>query len=227
MFNIALTSDWPSTPNTGILEFMRRRRAHPRIAWMPPCTKTGREIFPAAQARFAAHGFPYLEFCDIDEQPDETQLANLDCYDIIYLTGGDPIAFRQNILHTGCAQLLRQCLDAGRLIVAASGGSMQLTPNISLYRLLTTSLDEVITHRGEFEGPNIVHFELLPHLNRFDPSFLELVRRYSEHVSHEVLVLADGAAVLVSDHHEVACLGQVLHFADGIPTRIGAPATQT
>jgi hypothetical protein len=58
----------------------------------------GRERFPAAQELFKSHGFSDLEYCDIDEEPDEGQLARLDQYDVVYLTGGDPIGFRRNIL---------------------------------------------------------------------------------------------------------------------------------
>jgi hypothetical protein len=42
----------------------------------------GRERFPAAQALFESYGFSALDFCDIDEEPNEAQLARLDQYDI-------------------------------------------------------------------------------------------------------------------------------------------------
>ena len=178
MSNLALTSDLPSTPNPVVFNRMRRGNPHPRIAWIPPITRVGRERFPAARAVFGMHGFSDVEYCDIDEDPDEGQLAHLDHYDVLYLTGGDPIAFRRNILRTGLLAPFRRCLAAGRLIVGASGGSMQLTQNVSLFRLLTAPLDDVLAHHGEYDGLGLVGYEILPHLNRLDASFLEKVRRY-------------------------------------------------
>jgi len=224
VLNIALTSDLPSTANQVIFDFMRNRRPCPRIAWVPPFTRMGREHFPAAQELFAAYGFSDIEYCDIDDEPNEEQLAGLDQYDVIYLTGGDPIGFRHNILRTGLPTRLRQCLAAGRLIVAASGGSMQLTKNVSLFRLHTASLDEVFANRGEYEALSIVEYEILPHLNRFEPSFLEMVRCYSERVVHDVIALADGAALLYANCDDYMCLGRVTRFRNGVMTEIGAAA---
>ena len=75
--NIALTSDLPSTANQVVFDFMRNGRPYPRIAWVPPFTSMGRERFPAAQELFAAYGFSDLEYCDIDEELNEEQLAGL------------------------------------------------------------------------------------------------------------------------------------------------------
>jgi peptidase E len=218
--NIALTSDLPSTANQVVFDFMRNGRSCPRIAWVPPFTSMGRERFPAAQELFAAYGFSDLEYCDIDEELNEEQLAGLNQYDIIYLTGGDPIGFRRNILRAGLAARLRQCLEAGRLIVTASGGSMQLTKNVSLFRLLTCPLDEVLANRGAYEALSVVGYEILPHLNRFENSFLETVRRYSERVAHDVIALADGAALLHMDCDAYKCVGQVSRFRNGVITPI-------
>jgi peptidase E len=224
MLNIALTSDLPSTPNRAVFDFMRSGRPHPRIAWVPPFTSVGRERFRAAQELFAAYGFSNLEYCDIDEGPNQEQLDGLDQYDIIYLSGGDPIGFRRNILRAGLPALLRQCLDAGRLIVAASGGSMQLTKNVSLFRLLSAPLEEVLDSRGEYEALGAIEYEILPHLNRFEVSFLETVRRYSERVAHDVIGLADGAALLHTSRDNYRCVGQTTRFRNGVMTPIEAAA---
>jgi peptidase E len=224
MLEIALTSDFPSTGTQGVLDLMRKGDPCPRIAWVPPYTQMGRERFPAAQQVFAAYGFSELEYCDIDQAPNFEQLARLDQYDVIYLTGGDPIGFRHNMLRTASYTRLRQYLATGHLIVAASGGTMQFTKNVSLFRLLSTSLDEVIATHSEYEAAGIVTYEILPHLNRHAPSFLELVRRYSEHVAHDVLGLADGAALLYKKSDNYTCLGRVVRFRKGVASEIGESA---
>jgi peptidase E len=131
---------------------------------------------------------------------------------IIYLTGGDPIGFRRNIVRAGLPARLRQYLTAGRLIVTASGGSMQLTKNVSLFRLLTTPVDEVLASRGEYEALSVVEYEILPHLNRYETSFLETIRRYSEGVANDVIGLADGAALLYTNCDDYKCVGQATRF---------------
>jgi peptidase E len=110
------------------------------------------------------------------------------------------------------------------LIVAASGGSMQLTKNVSLFRLLTVPLDEVSANRGEYEALGVVDYEILPHLNRFEPSFLETVRRYSKRVAHDVIGLTDGAAVLHRSSDDYWCVGQATRFRSGVMTPIDTAA---
>jgi hypothetical protein len=39
---------------------------------------------------FRSLGISTIEIGDIDEEPDEQQLARLDRYDALYFTGGDP-----------------------------------------------------------------------------------------------------------------------------------------
>lgn len=220
VLNLALTSDLPSTANQAVFDFMRSGNPSPRIAWIPPFTGLGHELFPSAQELFAMYGFSDLEYCDIDQEPDEDQLVHLDWYDILYLTGGDPIGFRRNILRVGLDGRLRQYLTTGGLVVAASGGSMQLTKNVSLFRLLNEALEAVLENRDDYEALAIVDYEILPHLNRFQPSFLETVRRYSEQVHHDVIGLADGAAVLHQGRDSYWCAGQATRFHSGVVTPI-------
>ena len=94
---LALTSDFPATPNEAVFGSMRARGKRPRIAWIPPYTDTGRERFIRAKEQFAAHGFTEIEYRDIDETPDQALLHQLVGYDVLYLTGGDPLRFRRNI----------------------------------------------------------------------------------------------------------------------------------
>lgn len=222
--NLVLTSDLPSTANEVVFDLMRRRGMPSKIAWIPPITDLGRKRFTSAQAQFESHGVVGLEYCDIDEEADETQLSRLDEYDIVYLSGGDPITFRRNILRIGLSVRLRRCFAAGRLVVAASGGSMQFTKNLSLFRLQGATLDEVFADRSDYEALGTVQYELLPHLNRFDRKFLETVRMYSERVNHDIIALADGSAVLHTSPDEYQCIGEAVRFRKGVVAPIDGAA---
>ena len=187
-------------------------------------TSTGRARFPAAQALFRSLGVPGLEYCDIDEELNERQLALLNEYDVVYLTGGDPVVFRRNIRQHGLAERLGACVTAGRLLVAASGGAMQLTKNVSLCRLLSGTVDDVVGAHADYEGLSIVGYEILPHLNRLDAPFLERVRRYSELLPHDVIALEDGAAMIHAGVGSPRCTGRAVRFRRGIESSIDEAA---
>jgi peptidase E len=147
---LVLTSDFPGTPNEAVSECMRARTDKPRLAWIPPFTDRGEDRFARAKAQFAAHGFREIAYCDIDEAPDHALLSQLTGFDVVYLTGGDPLRFRRNITRVNLGDRLRECLVAGGLVIGASGGALQLTPNISLYRLIDLPIEQVEAERAEY-----------------------------------------------------------------------------
>lgn len=197
--NLVLTSDFPATPNEAVMKAMTRAAANPRIAWLPLSAESLRTHFETAQRSFAALGLVRLEPIDVGKQPGATQLALIDECDVLYVTGGDPILFRDALVRFGVREGLKQRVQRGGCVVAASGGAMQFTPNLSLFRLLGTPVSRVISERDEFAAIGAVGFELLPHLNRQSADLLDAAERYAEHVPAQVIALSDGAAVLVSD----------------------------
>ena len=220
MTGLSLTADWPSSPNAAVVERVKAAARNPRIAWITPFTRSGRERFPLACRRWETLGFSNLEYCDIDEEPDPNQLSTLERYDVVYLSGGDPVAFRARLLGSQLGENLRRYLEAGGAVVCASGGSMQFTPNVSLYRLKTVDWEAVVADRDMYDGLGIVDYELLPHMNRFDTKLLDKVRRYSERVPHPIIALADGAA-LIQDTAGFRCAGQAVRYQNGVVSPMG------
>jgi peptidase E len=213
MLNLALTSDFPSTPNEAVAAHLRVVAPTPRVAWVAPQSSlAARTRFLAAQLVFRTLGVDRLEYCAIDDGAESMQL---DQYDAVYLTGGDPVLFRRNIQRNNLASHVREFIAGSRLVVAASGGAMQLTANVSLFRLQTSTVDEVLEHHARYEGLGIVPFEVLPHLNRHDDIFLEKVRLYSKFIPHSILALADGAAVVYVDGAPTIT-GQAVRFLHGV-----------
>ena len=215
---LILTSDFPAKGNDEIFRYLKTQHANPSIAWIPPFTDAARERFSKACEIFRSQGFPNLAYCDIDQEMDPAQLENLGDYDVVYLTGGDPIIFRRQILRSGLSYYLRQFLQNDGVLIAASGGSMQLTKNLSLFRLHTASLSETLAARDEFEALSVVDYELLPHYNRFGEDFIAKVRQYSEHVDHEIVALNDGAALIHASSSEYDCIGTMIRFRNGKAT---------
>ena len=75
--NVILTSDFPSSAHPRVVERMKAVAPQPRIAWVAPDSADGHAHFDHASARFAELGFDQLEYCDIDEEKDDVQLAYL------------------------------------------------------------------------------------------------------------------------------------------------------
>ncbi|MEP7314037.1 MAG: Type 1 glutamine amidotransferase-like domain-containing protein [Pseudomonadota bacterium] len=213
--NLVLTSNLPSTSTNAVLASMRSTRPRPRIAWIPPHTEAGHKRFEAARGQFRGLGFDAVDCCDIDRERDEAQLAGLPDYDIIFLSGGDPVRFRRSLYASGVHALLTKAIAAGRLVIAASGGSMLLTNNVSLFRLQSHPLIDVIEQRMNHETLNLVPYEFLPHLNNHPPAFLETVRLYSEQIAHDIVGLVDGGAILHTSSKDYEIVGRAVVFHRG------------
>ncbi len=213
--NLILTSDFPSTANAAVVDRIKTAAPEPRIAWIPPFTDKDGVHFSEAERLFGDAGLGQLEYLDIDENLDQVQLAYLHEFDVIYLSGGDPVRFRYNAIRAGLSGRLRQCAALGRLIVGASGGALLLTPNVSLSRLQTESVEEVIATRGRFAALGAVTFELLPHANRVDAGFIDKVRRYTEQTETDVLAVADGGAIISTSADAFDHVGTITRYRHG------------
>ena len=131
---IALTSDFPSTANQAVINLISTKGSRPRIAWIPPNIHTGQQHFEGAKEKFLSFGFANLEFYDLKKAAIEIKMRPLNQYDVIYLSGGSPVEFQRSIVRAGLDVVLKQSLPKDALILGASGGAMQFTPNISLFR---------------------------------------------------------------------------------------------
>lgn len=213
--NLILTSDFPAIANPEIVERIKAVAAEPRIAWIPAFTDQDGAQFAEAGWRFRAAGFDRLEQLDVDEDLDHVQLAYLHEFDVIFLSGDDPVRFRYNAMRAGLAGRLRQCAELGRLIIGASGGALLLTPNVSLFRLQSEPLEDVLRARGRFAAMGAVTFELLPHANRADARLLEQVRRYSEQADTDIVAVADGGAIFPTSPDAFEHVGSVTRYRRG------------
>lgn len=167
---------------------------------------------------FRSLGATDIEFLALDEERQSD--AELEGFDTVYLSGGDPVIFRQHLRRTGMAERLRTFIATGRLVMGASGGAMQLGANVSVFRLLSESVDDIVANAATFDGLHSVDFGFLPHLNRHGEAFLEKVRKYSESVHHDIVAVNDGAAVAVSSGN-VTCLGRGIRWSRGIKRPMG------
>lgn len=212
---LILASDFPESPTPSVVAALQERAVDPRIAWIPPHTDATGAVFAAAQARFEALGLTQLECLDIDEDCDPVQLAYLHEFAVIVLSDGDPVRFRYNAMRSGLLGRLRQCVTAGCTIVGIGGGALLLTPNVSVLRLEHEALDAVMATRGRFDALAAVPYELLPHADRRQPSFLATVQEYSARVEHDVVALADGGVLFHNGTGAPAGEGGITRYRKG------------
>lgn len=221
--NLILTSDFPSNPHAAVVERIRAVARNPRVAWIAPASATRRLRFLSARYSFGALGLGNIT--NIELLPPSTahhRLAN--DFDVVYLSGGSPVPFRASLAKSGLDSRLVDFVTDGGLVVAASGGAMQLTQNLSLYRLVTSDVDDVIAARHAYEGLGVVDVEFLPHLNRHAPSFMAKVQQYSETVPNDIVALEDGGALWWADQGDISCAGRGIRIRHGVVSPLEAAA---
>ena len=213
--NLILTSDFPVTPNAKVVSALQAQGTEPRIAWIPPHTEGSAEAFAIAKQQFGALGLNAVECLDIDEDRDEVQIAYLHEFDVVFLSAGDAVRFRYNAIRSGLSGRLRQCAAAGRVIAAAGGGALLLTPNVSVMRLEDETVDAVLATRGRLDALGAVDYEMLPHRDRWAEHVRERVRAYSAVIDHDVVALADGSAIFHMNGAPPATDGNLTRYRKG------------
>ena len=74
---------------------------------------------------------------------------------------------------------------------------------------------DVLATRARFEALGAVPYELVPHRDRLPASFLDRVQAYSAHLDHDVIVLADGGALLHLGSAPPASDGAITRYRKG------------
>jgi dipeptidase E len=209
---LILTSSFPIEGNDAVFERLKTMHVNPRIAWIPPRPDVSGKYFPHARDTFAKHGFTRLDAVNLDQLAEGLDLN--DAFDFIYLTGGDPIVFRDNALRAGLAAQLRTFLDRGGVVIGASGGAMLLTQNVALFKLEGGTFADALAARDQLGALAFVDYELLPHANRFDAALVGNLRDYAHGASCNVMALNDGAAVLHTTASDYECIGVVARYTE-------------
>lgn len=212
---LILTSGFPATPVPAVAARIAASAPAPRVAWIAPLTAPGRAAFTIGCGQFAALGITAVEYCDIDEETDDVQLAYLREFDVVYLADGDAVRFRYNMLRTGLGGRLRQAIAAGRLLIGDGSGATLFTPNVSAARLPVEPLAEVMTTRERYGGLGLVEVEVLPHLASLSAEVIQAVRGYSAAIPHDLLTLAPGAALLAAPGAALETHGVIVRYRAG------------
>lgn len=195
---VILSSNFPR-PGNGAIAARLRNEGVERIHWL--AGSPDEERYQSACAEFAAHDFFDVKAVAIGT----LDIGALSAADGLYFSGGDPLVFSATLARSTVADQLARVTEPW--LLGASGGAMQLTPNLSLFRLQQHSVAEVLRERDRFAALGIVVFEILPHHDRHTASLLDAVRHYSEGVDNDIWCLADGAAVWLDADGSLSVIG--------------------
>ncbi len=187
-----------------------------KIAYIPSGGDKDRQYFQNICEHYKKLGFEDFLFFDLDDEYDPTKIDELLACHIIHLSAGDPIYFNQNIKRRNFVRVLRNFVDQGGILVGVSGGSLQLTKTVAIYKAFIGNLDGITyeDYEGLF-GLNLVDFEFLPHFNRWNQGFIDKVKSYSAKFSCLIFACRDGDGIVVNDT-EIEFVGDIVKIENGI-----------
>jgi peptidase E len=206
---LVLTSDLPRPGNTEVGRYLVEHASIETLTWT--AAVHDENVFQAARAEFESIGIREvvpLSLTDLSRSHGDRSSAT-------YLSGGDPIRFREALIASTFGLWLSDAFASGSVLLGASGGAMQFTTNLSIFRLLEQDLDSVLEQRENYKGLGLVSFEVLPHFDRHSPEFIEKVRLYSERINNDIWCLPDGTAVAVVGHGSVVPIGNPKRLTAG------------
>jgi hypothetical protein len=184
---VVLTSNFPRAGNEAVAAIVHRECADGGWAWLSP--RAGAHRFEDARRELASYGLG--DVVALSSGLADSSAAGR----ALILSGGEPIGYREEVLQAQAHRWWPQRAPSSGLVVAASGGAMLLTLNVSSFRLLTCNVETVVNERDAYPALEWVPFEVLPHANRQTPSFVEKVARYAAPTGARVWCHPDGAAV--------------------------------
>lgn len=184
---VLLASDFPKPGNEAIADFLHAR-VRGAVAWIAPGSSVERQAI--AREQFAASGFD--EWVAVTSDASKALASS----PILYLPGGSPLEHLTSMGSPEWRARLARHLAQGGWVVGASGGAVALSANVSVFRLLTRNVDEVVRTRDEHEGLQLVPFEIIPHWEGATDAFGASARAYRSRTEAEVWLLPDASAIV-------------------------------
>lgn len=122
-------------------------------------------------------------------------------YDGIYISGGNTFWLLEKIQQSGCAQVIRDFVNEGKLYISTSAGSVIAGPDIyPTYRI--TKAEKAKKLKG-YKGLGLVDFVIFPHwgspLPYFKDNYLNRRLEHAYNKDHKIILLTDNQYIIVED----------------------------
>lgn len=179
-----------------------------------PSTPESISFYESIKKHYIGLGFKKVKCFDIHNSFDNNGLSELLSCSAIHLSAGDPIYLSSRIKQLGLNSHLVKYCEEGGIIIGNSGGSMQVTKSVNLYKLFFDGLEKVIKEFDDLLVLGLVDFEFLPHYNRHKKEFIALVQQYTVRLDITVYGCADGGAIII-DNKKLKFIGETYKIKSG------------
>lgn len=180
-----------------------------KIGYIPSTEDKEKKYFHTKVQYYLEYGIQYFMFFDLYSEFDPLKIKELLSCDILYLSAGNPIEFREAIKKRKMDKVLRNYFEKGGIIVGVSGGAVQLGKSANLFQLFIGDSNE-----DELDTLNFVDFEFLPHYNRWNDEFKREVLSYSKTAGTTVYAGNDGDGLIVHEDGTVQMIGDIVVIND-------------
>lgn len=174
-----------------------------KIGYIPSTEDREKMYFNAKVQYYRNYGIQNMMFFDLYSEFKLSQVDELLTCDIIHLSAGNPIEFRNAIQKRNMKKVLCNYYDQGGIIVGVSGGAVQLGKSIKLFQMFIGDIEE------ELEALQLVDFEFLPHYNRWNEDYIRDVYNYAEATGTTIYAANDGDGLIVDDN-KIQMIGDIV-----------------
>lgn len=130
-------------------------------------------------------------------------VEKLQSNDYIYVTGGNTFFLLQELRRVGADKLILEQIEAGKLYIGESAGSLILAPNIEYVKQMDDCSEA--PELTSFDGLNAVDFYPLPHQNSFpfEKAVEKIILDYGDTIplkpiTNSQVILVEGSEVKIS-----------------------------
>ncbi len=133
-----------------------------------------------------------VDYFDLGDSFSDSQIASLQDYKIIYLSGGNTFTFMNDARKRGLKNILETFLNNDGLLIGASAGSIMCTDSIEI----ALDSDENKVGMTDFSGFGFVNLTFYPHFDASDHHDLVL-EKYQKKNGGEIIACEDGAGLFI------------------------------
>lgn len=174
-----------------------------RIGYIPSTEDREKKYFNTKAQYYRDYGIQDIMFFDLYNEFNSLKIDELLKCDIIHLSAGNPIEFRNAIKRRNMEKLLCDYFYQGGTIVGVSGGAVQLGKSTKLFQMFIGDSDE------ELETLQLVNFEFLPHYNRWNEDYKRKVHNYAKTTGTTVYAGNDGDGIIV-EGNRIQMVGEIV-----------------
>ncbi|MBM7691484.1 dipeptidase E [Peribacillus deserti] len=174
-----------------------------KISYIPSTEDREKTYFNTKAQYYRNYGIKDIMFFDLYSEFKSSKIDELLKCDIIHLSAGNPIEFRNAIKHRNMEKVLCDYFNQGGIIVGVSGGAVQLGKSTKLFQMFIGDSDE------ELEALQLVNFEFLPHYNRWNEDYKKDVHNYAKTTGTTVYACNDGDGIIVEDN-KIQMIGDIV-----------------